>query len=352
MGYLFMPIQMRSDARENLAEYRAARDRAIRWLLSHLNSDGSLGDPAEGWFYYRAPWTFVISGETEAANAVLGWMRRHMITPDGKIEGRQRIVRDAYAYRNSAFIIGAHLATSYDLSHGLMPDLLSWQDPASGAFSNDLMEDGSQSDDMDLPYACGPGFACIITGHLEAARRVYRHLARLYEVQTELPRRFYYTWSRSGQAVVTRFPADRQFWYVVDSQADRVQRWTIGGIAAGFLCRLYLAEPRPEYLALARKYQSFSMCSCEAQFKYAQVCKSSWGSAMLYQITGEEQYLDWTRKMGDWYVSRQNAEGNWHWDPWKTQGDHIHAALEFAMHLNTLIAGLSSRPGACAGRNL
>ena len=110
------------------------------------------------------------------------------------------------------------------------------------------------------------------------------------------------------------------------------------------MCRLYLTEPRPEYLALARKYQAFSMTSTGDQFNYAQVCKSSWGSSLLYQITGEEQYLSWTYKMGDWYVSTQNSKGYWHWDYVKTVGDHIHLALEFVMHLNTLIGGLASCP--------
>ena len=329
---------------EKLQLYGEARRKATDWLLTHMNDDGSLGDPSEGFFFYRAPWTFVITGETEAANAICGWIRRNMVTPEGTIAGPYRVVSDAYAYRNSAFIVGAHLAMQYDLSYGLMPNLLSWQDPRSGASANDLMEDGSKSDDMDLPYACGPGFACIVTRHLDAARAVYRHLKTLYEVQPELPDRFYYTWSRAKQAVITEYPEERQFWYIVENQVAREQRWTIGGIAAGFLCRLYLAEPRPEYLELARKYQDFSMNSTERQFDYGQVCKSSWGSSLLYQITGEEQYLNWTYRMGDWYVSTQKPEGYWHRDRFTTLGAHIHSALERVMHMNTLMSGLASRP--------
>ena len=330
--------------KEKLKEYGEARRKSSEWLLKHINEDGSIGDPREGFFFYRAPWAFVITGETEAANAICGWIRRNMVTPERTIEGPYRVVNDAYAYRNSAFIIGAHLSLNYDLSYGLMPDLLSWQDPVSGAFGNDRLEDGSKSDDMDLPYACGPGFACVVMGRLDAARAVYRHLQRLYDVQTELPNRFYYTWSRAKQTPVTEFSEEKQLWYIVENQVARKQRWTIGGIAAGFLCRLYLAEPRPEYLELARKYQAFSMNSTERQFDYGQVCKSSWGSSLLYEITGEEQYLSWTYKMGDWYVTNQNAEGYWHWDDMDTLGAHIHAAFEFVMHLNTLIGGLASRP--------
>ena len=168
--------------------------------------------------------------------------------------------------------------------------------------------------------------------------------APLYEAQEELPERFYYAWSRAEQAPIRQFPAEQRKAYLVENQVDRPQRWTIGGIAAGFLCRLYLVEPCEEYLALARRYQAFSMSATEHQFKYAQVCKSSWGSALLYQITGEEEYLHWTYRMGDWYVRTQQPEGHWYWPRYKTLGSHIEVTLEFVMHLDTLIAGLASRP--------
>src|SRR5436190_18406779 len=86
---------------ERLAAFEASRRRATEWLLSQLNADGSLGDPSEGYFFYRAPWTFSLVGETGAASAVCGWIRRNMLTPDGRIDGPFRVVRDAWAYRDS-----------------------------------------------------------------------------------------------------------------------------------------------------------------------------------------------------------------------------------------------------------
>ena len=329
---------------EKLQRYAAARRRGTDWLLQHLNSDGSLGDPAEGYRFYRAPWTFTAAGETTAVAAVCGWFRRNMVTPEGKIEGPYRVLYDAYAYRDSAFIVGAHIARQYDLSLGLMAGLLSWQDPASGGFSNDLTSSGDQSDNMDIPYACGPGFACLATRHLGAARKVYRFLETIHEAQTELPERFFYSWSRSKQSLITEYPESKRFWHLVENQVARPQRWTIGGIAAGFLCRLYLADPRPEYLALARQYQAFSMNATERQFEFPQVCKSNWGSSLLYQITGEEQYLSWAYRMGDWYVDTQRENGRWQFDPASSPGQLIELNLEFVMHVDTLIGGLASRP--------
>lgn len=328
---------------ERLAAYRASRQRGVEWLLSHLNPDGSLGDPRQGFYAYRAPWTFTAVGETAAAGAVCGWFRRHMLTPDGRMEGPYRVFDDAYAYRNSALIVGAQMALQYDLSHGLMRDMLAWRDPISGGFSDDRTPDGGMSDNMDIPYTCGPGFACLATGYLEEARHVYRFLKMIYEAQTELPDRFFYAWSRSQQKVITEYPEAKRLWYIVENQVARPQRWTIGGISAGFLCRLYLADPNPDYISLARQYQAFSMAATERQFEFPQVCKSSWGSSLLYQVTGEDPYLQWTYKMGDWYIDTQRADGHWDFDR-VTLGGQIELTLEYVMHLDTLISGLASRP--------
>ena len=148
---------------------------------------------------------------------------------------------------------------------------------------------------MDVPYACGPGLACLATGRLDIARSVYRFLRRIYLAQTELPDRFCYAWSCEAGAAIKKFPENEAYWHVVENRLDRPQRWTVGGIATGFLCRLYMADPRAEYLALARKYQAFSMAATDAQFKYAQACKSSWGrraSLSAYRRTGVPGLVD------------------------------------------------------------
>ena len=330
------------EKQKTIVALQEVRKRGVAWLLRHLNADGSLGDPAEGFHFYRAPWTFTIVGETGAAAGICNWIRREMLTGEGRIEGPYRVFDDAYAYRNATLIAGAHLARQYDLSQGLMPDLLSWHDPVSGGFHNDRTADGGMSDRMDVPYACGPGLACQTTGRLDVARSVYRFLRRIYSAQTEMPDRFYYAWSCEAGGAIKEFPENEAFWHVVENRAGRPQRWTVGGIAAGFLCRLYLADPRAEYLALARKYQAFSMAATDAQFKYAQACKSSWGSSLLYQLTGERAYLDWSIRMADWYMQTQRSDGCWRWEGYLTLGSRIELTLEFVMHVDTLIGGLAS----------
>jgi len=337
-------------APDRLARYLAARRQGTEWLLTQLRPDGCLGDPEHGFEYYRAPWTFGLVGETQAAHAVCGFIRRTLLTPDGRIDGPLRRIQTDWSYRDATLIIGAHQIGEYDLSVGLFPELLRWQDPVSGAFANDRDPDGSMSDVMDIPYAAGAGFAALAVGRVDVALRVAGFLRTIWDAQadvdpaTGLPLRFLCFWSRARQRPIA--PTDAGFGphMVVDNAADRMQRWTIGGISAGFLCRLTLATGDAQWLDLARRYQAFSMAATDDQFKYPSVCKTSWGSSLLYQVTGEAAYRDWTMRLGDWYVAMQDPAGFWR--PWaeRTENDRVWITLEYVMHLDTLIAALASRP--------
>lgn len=154
---------------ERIRRYVAARRRGTDWLLNRMRTDGALGDPACGFEYYRAPWTFGLVGEVEAAHAVCGFVRRRLLTPDGRLDGPLRVIQTDWAYRDATFILGAHQVGEYDLSYGLFDELLRWQDPVSGAFANDRLPDGTMSDEMDIPFACGSGFAALALGRLDVA---------------------------------------------------------------------------------------------------------------------------------------------------------------------------------------
>ena len=319
-----------------------AVSRAADWLVQRLGPDGALGDPAHGFTYHRAPWALTLAGRHDEAHAVCGFIRRTLLTADGDLAGPARRSTDGWAYRDSSLVIGAHMLQQYDLSHGLMPSLLRWQDPVSGGFANDLTEDGP-SDEMDVPYACGPGLACLITGDLPAAHRVADFLRSVYDAQDQLPERFFAFWSRGRQAPIRFGDNGFQQRFVVENAADRMQRWTVGGIGAAFLGRLHQADPDPALLSLARAYQSFSMAATDAQFRYPSACKSSWGAAVLYEITGDEAYLDWLGRYAQWYLAAQEPSGFWH--PWveRNEGQVIEITLEFVMHLVTLTGAVRGR---------
>ena len=248
--------------------YEETKRKGVEFILEQMKPDGSVGPMEEGFYHYRLPWTFTVAGENKAALKVCAWVRENMLTPEGDFDRGWRVGTDAYAYKNGTFIYGAHMARQYDLSYGCMPFLLSLQDPVSGGFANDVTAEGP-GDTMDVPYTIGAGLACIATGHLDEARKVHGYLVKVYGQQDELPDRFYYNLSRATQQVVREFAPDDRFWNVVVAQEPIKQRWTVGGIASAFLSRLYMADPRPEYIELARKYIKFSMDSTDGQFEFA-----------------------------------------------------------------------------------
>lgn len=339
-----------TDVVDVMPEVDAAIERAVDWLLHLQRPDGALGDPRDGFNFYRGAWALALAGQPKAAHAVLAWVRDNLLTSDGHLEGPGRHRITDWAYVDSNVIIGAQMLHQHDLSVALVPSLLRWQDPVSGGFANHRLPDGSASDDMDIPYAAGPGLALLMTGHVDEAARVVEFLDKIWDAQEAspgaLPERFYCFWSRSRQRPI--LPSDPEFVerHVVDNTADRMQRWTIGGIAAAFLGRYYLVRPEPAVLDLARRYQAFSMAAIEAQFGYPSVCKTSWGASLLYQITGEAQYRDWLGRLARWYVDAQEPDG--HWRPWveNTTGDVVQITLEYVVHLRTLQSAVASREPA------
>lgn len=321
----------------------SAKRKAVDYILDTSNGDGSFGPIEEGFFFYRLPWTFTVAGETAAAASVCQWVRDNMLTADGDFDQGLRKLTDAYAYRNATFIYGSHMARQFDLSFNCMPFLLSLQDPVSGGFSND-MEASIPGDAMDVPYTVGSGLACIATGHLNEALRVYNYLRQVWSQQDDLPDKLYYNFSKSNQNIIKDFNSSDRFWNVVIAQEPLYQRWTVGGIAAAFIVRLYMAIRDPEMLDLARKYMQFSIDSTEKQFNFAPVCKSGWGSSLLYQITGDMIYKKWTMRLGEWFIDTQSPDGTWReFREGGSEGDQIHLAAEFAVHIDTIIAALSSK---------
>lgn len=325
---------------DRIEKYLRARQRGVDWLLAQMHDDGSIGPVEAGFHYYRLPWTLTVVGETRQAARLCDWVRRHQFDTDGDFTGTSPRGIEAYAYENATFIFGAQMARQFDLAYRGYRRLLDHFDHQSGGFRH-LIEGSGIPADENIPTAAQAGKTALMMGDLETAERVGAWFQRVWDLQPELPERLYYVYSADTQSLVTEYPEDRAFHYVVESQGTR-QRFTCGGIAAAFLSRLYLASPKPEYLELARAYQAFSMNTTDRQFEVPQVCKTGWGSALLYQVTREPIYRDWTIRVGDYYVETQHADGHWeNRAPYRELPHNITITAEFVVHLDTLIGALS-----------
>ena len=210
-------------------------------------------------------------------------------------------------------IYGAHLLRHFDLAQRGLEYLLRWQNPHTGGFYMNRHRAGPSGRQALYPTAQA-GMACVITGRIDAAVATGRWFERLWALQPELPDRLYTVYSQEEDLVRDRYAPEERRLYVNEAQQAQEYHYN-GGIAAAFLCQLHAVTGNAAWLALARRYQAFSMESTERQFEVMQVCKSGWGGALLYQATGEEQYRAWAIRLGDWFVSHQHADGHWSQSP-------------------------------------
>ena len=326
-----------------LEQYRQTQRKGVDYILQHANPDGSIGPTEKGFFYYRTPWALATGGANESALRLCAWIREHQFGENGDFVGvSPRPLDDHYLYTNALFVVGAQMLQQFDLARRGMDYMLTLWDPLSGGFYN-YVADGNgteHSDKEDIPFNCGVGLACLMTGELDAAERVAMWLQRMWSLQADLPDRLFFVYSAEHQALITDFPAEEAKVHVLEAQQPR-QRFTVGGIGAAFLARLYQARPRPQYLALAREYQAFSHNQTAQQFDVAQVCKVGWGAALLYQITGEDVYKEWAIKVADYFVETQFADGHWiNNEPLPDGQPEIEIGSEFLVYLDVIVASL------------
>lgn len=324
-----------------LNAYRAARDRGTAWLLTQCNPDGSLGPADQDFLSYRLPWTFTITGHTDAALHLCQWVREHQFAANGDLTGVTPRQIEANSYQNATFIYGAQMLRQYDLSYRGWQHLLTRQDRQSGGFTH-LPAGTGIAGDENIPTVAQVGKAALMMGDLDAALGAGRWLRTLWEMQPALPDRLFYVINAETQQLVTEFPPKRAFHYVIENQQPR-QRFTCGGIAAAFLVRLYQATGDRAHLDLARAYMDHSMSATERQFEVSQVCKAGWGSALIYQMTGEGKYRDFTCRVADFFVADQQPDGHWRDSGPYGHAQHVNIMVtaEFVMILDTMIGCLS-----------
>jgi len=242
----------------NITAYRQAAVKAVRWLLSQQNEDGSINPVDQGIAaYYKVPYAFSLAGRTPEAVRLLTWIRENAFTEEGDYGGRHPRIgahQVYYHYSNSWLICGAQRLGQFDLSLRGAEFLLSMQHPESGGFLTRGPE-AALSGEQDLMSTAMAGIAALYTGHVEEARRVGNHLARVWEKQPVASKRLYFT-LQNGEQLITDFPEEDAILRMVDATKP-AQHYVIPGLATAFLVRLWYATGERKYLHAANEYAEF-----------------------------------------------------------------------------------------------
>ena len=328
----------------NVAAYRQAAVRAIKWLLEQQNDDGSMNPVDQGIAaYYKVPYAFSLAGRTPEAVSLLAWVRENAFTDEGDFGGTYPRIgahQTYYHYANSWLIAGAQRLAQFDLSLQGVDFLTSMQHYESGGFLTRGPET-PLTGEQDLMSTCAAGIACLYAGRLDEAVAVGEHLIRIWQKQPVASKRLYFT-VNNGEQLITDFPEAQAVMRVVDV-TKRGQYYTVPGMATAFLVRLSYATGERKYLDCAHKYAEFGdLC---ADDRYKAPGSSSWfgwGAALLYQATGNANYQRIACDVADNIVATQLESGTWA-DP-AIGPEYAHmvmdATAEYAILLCETVEGL------------
>jgi hypothetical protein len=296
-----------------LERVRLHRRTAVAWLTDRVDDRGRPEGADLGNAWWRAPWALAVAGAPDAAAAMLGWAEREALQEDGDFRpGPARAgIPGSPVYHLSPLAIAAWLLARYDTARVINDHMRTYQDPETGGIHEHRHDETPQRREQDNLKTAQFGISSLVTGDTHASEEVARWLRTTYELQPDLPHRFYPT--RAGNQLITDVATDQALKYVLDLQAPR-QLYFHPGIAAAFLAGWGQQTGQADVLDLGRKFLALTTNGTEQQFtdtSSVQICKYGWGAAAMVNADPDGGHLPAVLRMASWFCDRQRPDGSW-----------------------------------------
>lgn len=303
----------RTELADLLTRVSRHRRKAVDWLTARVDDSGRPAGADTANFWWRAPWALAVAGAPDVAAAMVGWAEREALQDDGDFRpGPFRAGIDGSPiYHLSPLAIAAWLLAHYDTARVLNDHMRTYQDPDTGGIHENRHDEPVDLRQQGNLKTAQFGVSSLVTGDRESATGVARWLRTTYDLQPDLPRRFYPI--RNGHDLVTDIPAGREREYVLDFQAPR-QLYFHPGIAAAFLAGWTQQTGDTEARALGRNYLALSTNATSEQFTdtaSVQICKYGWGAAAMLDADPAGEHLPAVITMATWFCDRQRQDGSW-----------------------------------------
>ena len=331
---------------DSIARIRAARDKAVRWLLGCIKSDGTPDGADTGNSWSRLPWAFALTGETAAGAAVLAWSARNGLREDGDFAGPGYGKGRFGAYPLGHLAMGAALLERHDIAARVMGRLAAIQTP-SGGFPVDP-PGGEAAHLCDLLSTAQAGLAAILSGRKEIYEPVYQWVTALRMQQPQFETKLLS--ARHGEQLVVDPPTALRWVLDTDFSKPRQSYYT-AGIAAVFLAAHGTRHGEAAALARGHEFLSLNIHGTAEQFTdhdSVQACKFGWGLGAMYLADPKPQYVPWLQSMVDWFIDRQEESGAWKpstfLSPNPSRSERMVKTAEHIMEVTVMLAALATVP--------
>ncbi len=299
---------------KNEKEYQDSLQKSIEWLLTQINPDGSVNPVSKGAIaFYKLPWALVLGGRAKEARAIIDWIVKETLSPEGdlKSEKRQKFHLDYYTYPNGWICLSSHLLSLFNISYPLWKYISSFQSPDSGGYCSRAPY-GERENLQDAISTAWCSFVGLHLGKVEEAKKAAKFLQMLWDIQPDRENFFYYYWSPE-KGLITEKPAeepDERFIRVAAREERENWLYILGAVIA-FLSKFYLVSKEEGSLNLARELFDFVMRCNPILYKSESCGKLCFASIFLYQATGEKRYLEAAEKFMTSLLKIAHPEGYW-----------------------------------------
>lgn len=330
--------------RPNLQKYEDSAEKAVNWLRSRLNKDGSYNANSNDLaMYYKSPLLFYIFGKTEAANRILNYIKNNFMrengdfTTEGDTKSENAALSEYWGYINGWIAIASQKIGRFDIAYRASQYLQLFYHPEQGGFTT-TQPYGTGDNVVDVLTTAHLGLLNLYFGNLEKAKQAGNLLHKFISIQPDINQGIYLRLDGNGK-LVTEFPSDSAVLFFVSAK-QAYQAYFMIGYPIAFLGKLYQATGEASYLDAAKNYLDFAL-SCHGSigsFHFSH--KVAWGSAIIADLTKNAKYFDFCTSIADYLVSIQNAEGCW----LKEEPAHSYfdQTAEIAIWLKEISAELSS----------
>jgi hypothetical protein len=300
--------------------YKASVEKAMQWILSHQQADGSFG-PVETMSHYMVLGAALLyTGHADAASRLMPALRRLFLKQDGSLDapeiraGRPSALLER-GYAPSWIIYSSHLNHAYDISLRNMPYLLRLQDPKSGGMFGTQEHAAAGKGIVNAAVTCVAGQAALTTGYLREARSMGDHLVNnLLAHNPDLSKRFYPVWdTERGLRTDSDAPSAPNMPRVLQ-RFEPNQHHFLTGMMIAFLTDLHAVTNENKYLDAALEMYEFGAGGSPSIYENTLSHKFAWGCAWLYRQTQMPKCLESACLVCDYLVRSQEQEGSFvHW---------------------------------------
>lgn len=299
--------------RQNLEKYDESAEKAVNWLRSHLKDDGSYAANSNDLaMYYKSPYLFYLSGQAEAANRILNYIKNNFMrengdfTTQGDSKSENGALSEYWGYINGWIAIASQKIGRFDIAYRASQYLQLFYNPDQGGFTT-AQPYGMGENVVDVLTTAHLGLLNLYFGKLEKAKQAGNLLQKFISIQPDINQGFYLRLDGNGK-LVTQFPTDSAVLFFVSAKQP-YQAYFMIGYPIAFLGKLYQATGEAGYLDSAKTYLDFALSCHESIRSFHFSHKVAWGAAIIANLTKDAKYFDFSTSIADYLLSIQDAEG-------------------------------------------